>query len=158
MEELKREGKIRRWGVSNFDIDDMQELLRVPGGENCAAVQDLYHLGSRGIDFDLLPFLRRQGIPLMAYCPLAQGGRLRRGLCQNSAVLQVADRHNADPLQILLAFVLAQSGVIAIPRSSQVAHVQSNRAAADIVLSPEDLAALNKAFPAPTHRMPLDMV
>lgn len=158
MEELKKEGKIRRWGVSNFDLDDMHELLRVKDGENCAAVQDLYHLGSRGVDFDLLPFLRREGIPLMAYCPLAQGGRLRRGLTQSEAVMTVAQKHNAEPLQILLAFVLAQDGVIAIPRASQVAHVQLNRAAADIVLTSEDLAILNKAFPAPTRRMPLDMV
>lgn len=158
MEELKKEGKIRRWGVSNFDLDDMHELLRVKDGENCAAVQDLYHLGSRGVDFDLLPFLRREGIPLMAYCPLAQGGRLRRGLTQSEAVMTVAQKHNAEPLQILLAFVLAQDGVIAIPRASQVAHVQLNRAAADIVLTSEDLAILNKAFPTPTRRMPLDMV
>ena len=81
MEQLKKEGKIRRWGVFNFDTDDMEELWSVPGGKNCAVNQVLYHVGSRGIEYDLLPFLRERQIPVMAYCPLAQAGRLRRGLC-----------------------------------------------------------------------------
>ena len=158
MEELKAEGKIRRWGVSNFDLDDMQELLRLKKGENCAVVQDLYHLGSRGVEFDLLPFLRRQGIPLMAYSPLAQAGRLRQNLLRNAAVRTVAQQHQITPIQVLLAFVIAQDGVFAIPRASRVSHVQANRAAADVQLSSEDLALLNRAFPAPDHKVGLDMI
>lgn len=158
MEELKAQGKIRRWGVSNFDLDDMQELLRLKQGGNCAVVQDLYHLGSRGVEFELLPFLRQQGIPLMAYSPLAQAGRLRQKLLSSTAVRTAAEHHSITPIQVLLAFVLAQEGVFAIPRASQLSHVQANRAAADVVLSGEELALLDQAFLAPGHRVPLDMI
>ena len=158
MEELKKEGKIRRWGVSNFDLEDMRELFRAEQGKNCAVVQDLYHLGSRGVDYDLLPFLRERGIPLMAYSPLAQAGRLRRSLLESETVQTVARRHGVTPVQVLLAFVLAQEGVFAIPRTGRVGHVRENRAAADICLSPEDLALLNGAFPAPAHKVRLDMI
>ena len=158
MEELKAQGKIRRWGVSNFDLSDMQELLRLKHGENCAVVQDLYHLGSRGIEYDLLPFLRRQSIPLMAYSPLAQAGRLRQKLLSSAAIQTVAENHSITPIQVLLAFVLAQDGVFAIPRASRVSHVQANCEAADVVLSAEELALLNEAFPAPTRKVPLDMI
>lgn len=158
MEELKAQGKIRRWGVSNFDLSDMQELLRLKHGENCAVVQDLYHLGSRGVEFDLLPFLRRQSIPLMAYSPLAQAGRLRQKLLSSAAIQTVAENHSITPIQVLLAFVLAQDGVFAIPRASRVSHVQANREAADVVFSAEELALLNEAFPAPDRKVPLDMI
>lgn len=158
MEELKAQGKIRCWGVSNFDLDDMQELLRLKHGENCAVVQDLYHLGSRGVEFDLLPFLRRQGIPLMAYSPLAQAGRLRQKLLSSTAIQSIAERHNITPIQVLLAFVLAQDGVFAIPRASRLSHVQANRAAADVLLSEEELALLDRAFPAPNRKVQLDMI
>ncbi len=158
MEQLKAQGKIRRWGVSNFDKEDMEELFRVKGGHNCAVVQDLYHLGSRGTEYDLLPFLRQYGIPLMAYTPLAQAGRVRRSLLTDTSVLNVAGRHGCSPIQVLLAFVLAQDGIFAIPRSSQLAHTKDNRAAADIHLTAEDLALLNRSFPAPTHKVPLDIL
>ena len=158
MEELKAQGKIRCWGESNFDLDDMQELLRLKHGENCAVVQDLYHLGSRGVEFDLLPFLRRQGIPLMAYSPLAQAGRLRQKLLSSTAIQSIAERHNITPIQVLLAFVLAQDGVFAIPRASRLSHVQANRAAADVLLSEEELALLDRAFPAPNRKVQLDMI
>lgn len=158
MEELKAEGKIRRWGVSNFDTEDMQELLRLKKGENCAVVQDLYHLGSRGVEYALLPFLRRQGIPLMAYSPLAQAGRLRSGLTRSAAVGTVAKNHGITPLQVLLAFVVAQEGVFAIPRASRVEHVQANCAAAQVQLTEEELALLDRAFPAPGHKVGLDMI
>ena len=158
MEELKAQGKIRRWGVSNFDLSDMQELLRLKHGENCAVAQDLYHLGSRGIEYDLLPFLRRQSIPLMAYSPLAQAGRLRQKLLSSAAIQTVAENHSITPIQVLLAFVLAQDGVFAIPRASRVSHVQANCEAADVVLSAEELALLNEAFPAPNRKVPLDMI
>lgn len=158
MEELRAQGQIRRWGVSNFDTADMEELLRCRGGGRCAAVQNLYHLASRGAEFDLLPLLRRQGIPLMAYCPLAQAGSLRSGMLQSPAVQAVARRQGCSPMQVLLAFVLAQEGVFAIPRTGSLAHVQENRAAADLTLTEADLAALNRAFPAPDHKVEMDML
>lgn len=158
MEELKAQGKIRAWGVSNLDAADMQELFGVPGGTACATDQVLYHLGSRGIEYDLLPLLRRQEMPVMAYCPLAQAGRLRRGLMAAPAVQQAAQNHGATPAQILLAFVLAHPGIIPIPRSGQARHTLQNAAAADIRLTESELAALDRAFPAPAHKTPLDIV
>lgn len=158
MEELVAEGKIRRWGVSNFDLDDMEELLRIKNGGNCAVVQDLYHLGSRGVEFDLLPFLKEQGIPLMAYSPLAHNGSMRRQLTSSAAVKNIAQAHGVTEIQILLAFVANQEGVFAIPRTGCLAHTQANRAAADIVLTADELNRLNKAFPAPRHKVGLDML
>jgi diketogulonate reductase-like aldo/keto reductase len=158
MEELKEQGLILNWGVSNLDTDDMQQLFRVPQGDQCAANQVLYHLGSRGIEYDLLPWLRQHKVPVMAYCPLAQAGSLRRGLMGSPAVHQVAKAHQATPSQILLAFLLAQEGVVPIPRSSQAAHTLENAKAAQIVLTPQELAALDQAFPAPNHKVFLDIV
>lgn len=156
MEELKEDGLIRAWGVSNLDLDDMDELAAVPGGENCVTDQVLYHLGSRGIEFDLLPALQERDISVMAYCPLAQGGSLRRGLLESPAVADTARAHDASPAQVLLAFLLARPGVVPIPRSSNAAHALDNAGAADIRLTKEDLARLDAAFPAPTRRVPLD--
>lgn len=157
MEELVEAGKILGWGVSNFDIDDMEELWDVPKGDHCLVNQDLYHLGSRGVEYALLPWMRRHGVPLMAYCPLAQAGSLRRGLVQNKAVDEVARRHGVTAMQVLLAFVLSTPGTIAIPRSSRADHVRQNVATASLELTSDDLALLNRAFPAPTHKLPLDM-
>lgn len=157
MEELKAKGRIRAWGVSNLDMEDMKELFSVKGGPNCAADQVLYHLGSRGVEFDLMPWLRERDIPLMAYCPLAQAGRLRRGLLGSDAVLEVAGAHQATPQQILLAFLLAQKGVVPIPRSSVPAHTLENAAAASVRLTGQELALLDRAFPAPKRKVPLDM-
>lgn len=157
MEGLVESGSIRGWGVSNFDVDDMRELTEVEGGEHCLVNQDLYHLGSRGVEYDLLPWMRRHGIPLMAYCPLAQAGRLREGLLVHDAVLSVADAHGVEPLQVLLAFVLRDEQVVAIPRSSNAKHILANWESRTIELTPRDLAVLDSAFPAPTHKVPLDM-
>lgn len=158
MEELVARGKIRRWGVSNFRTYDMEELWSVPGGNHCAINQILYHLASRGIEYDLLPWMRAHGVPAMAYCPLAQGGDLRRGLFENAAVKQVAQKHQATIPQILLSFVIRDGDITAIPRASQADHARANAAAADIFLDEEDIALLNSAFPAPDHAVPLDVV
>lgn len=158
METLIKQGKIRRWGVSNLDYDDMQELMRVPGGEACATNQVLYHLGSRGIEYDLLPWCQQQSMPVMAYCPLAQAGRLRQGLLENSVVQDIAWQHGVTAAQILLAWVISHQGVMAIPKASSVAHVQENAAALAVTLSAEDLARLDAAFPAPKAKTPLDVV
>lgn len=156
MEELKEDGLIRAWGVSNLDLDDMDELAAVPGGENCVTDQVLYHLGSRGIEFDLLPALQKRDISVMAYCPLAQRGSLRQGLLESPAVADTARAHDASPTQVLLAFLLSRPGVVPIPRSSKEDHALDNAGAADIRLTKEDLARLDAAFPAPTRRVPLD--
>lgn len=158
MERLIREGKIRRWGVSNLDYDDMQELWSVAGGQACATNQVLYHLGSRGIEFDLLPWCRQQQMPVMAYCPLAQAGRLRDDLFNSRAVQEVAHAHQATPAQVLLAWAIREQGVMAIPKASSVDHVKENAAALALNLSAEAIALLEKAFPAPGRKTPLDVV
>lgn len=158
MEQLVGDGLIRHWGVSNFDVDDLEELFAVPDGERCAVNQDLYHLGSRGVEYAVLPWMRSVGMPLMAYCPLAQAGDLRRGLTNDPAVVEVARRHGATPLQILLAFVLRDPMAIAIPRSGKPEHVLENVRACEIELSDDDLALLSRSFPAPGYPMPLDIV
>jgi len=158
METLIRQGKIRRWGVSNLDYEDMQALMRVEGGSACAANQVLYHLGSRGIEYDLLPWCQQQAMPVMAYCPLAQAGRLRQGLLENSVVQDIASYHGVTAAQILLAWVISHQGVMAIPKASSVAHVKENAAALAVTLSAEDLARLDATFPAPKAKTPLDVV
>jgi diketogulonate reductase-like aldo/keto reductase len=158
MEKLIRDGKIRRWGVSNLDMSDMKELLRQPGGERCSTNQVLYHLGSRGIEYDLLPWQEKNSIPVMAYCPLAQAGVLRRGLMSNAALNTVASRHEATPAQILLAWCTRHPNVLAIPKAADLSHVKENAAAAAIHLTDEDLSMLDAAFPPPVGPTPLEMV
>jgi diketogulonate reductase-like aldo/keto reductase len=158
MEQLVRQGKILRWGVSNLDTDDMEELIRISGGGKCAVDQVLYHLGSRGTELDLQPWLARHGMPVMAYSPLAQAGTLRNALLSHDALRQAAETHQADRFQILLAWCLRSGRVIAIPKASSVGHVKSNAQAARICLTEEDLALLDRAFPAPDHKVALDMV
>lgn len=149
-ERLKEQGKIRRWGVSNFDLADMHEL----NAPACATNQVLYNPGERGIEFDLLPWSQAQGMPVMAYCPLGQGGSLLR----DPAVVEVARRHGAQPAQVALAWSLRQPGVLVIPKSSNPTHLRANASAAEIELSAEDLAILDAAFPPPAHHQPLQMV
>ncbi|WP_315327465.1 aldo/keto reductase, partial [Treponema socranskii] len=122
-----------------------------------AVNQVLYHLGSRGIEFDLLPWMRRHGVALMAYCPLAQAGTLRRGLFENEIVAAVAQKHGCDVTQVLLAWCIRDGSTIAIPRSSKKEHTLLNAGADTVQLDAEDLADLDKAFPPPAHKMPLDV-
>lgn len=157
MEDLKAKGRIRNWGVSNLSVEEMQQLLSLPNGSHCLTNQVLYHLGSRGIEFDMLPYLRRKGVSVMAYCPLAQAGTLRRGLMTNPVVAGLANKYAATPSQILLAWLLAQDSVIPIPRTSRAEHTIENQMASSITFSAEDLSLLDKAFPAPNHKTPLDM-
>ena len=158
MEGLVAEGKIRHWGVSNFDVDEMEELFRIPGGENCAVNQVLYHLGARGIEYDLLPWQRERGIPVMAYCPLAQAGALQWGLLDSEEVRCVAGKHGIRPIQVLLAFVMNQENVAAIPRSGRKEHVLQNLEASEIELDEEDRERLDRAFPPPKRKVPLGIV
>lgn len=152
-EDLKASGKIRHWGVSNLDTDDMKELLSVADGENVQTNQLLYNLSRRGIEFDLLPWSRQRGIPVMAYSPIEQGA-----LGDDDALLAIADRLGITAAQLALAWVMRQDGVIAIPKAVQPDHVRANRAAADVKLSETDLAELDRLFPPPRRKQSLDMI
>ncbi len=158
MEELVKKGKIRSWGVSNLDTQEMKKLFSIPNGDNCQVNQVLYHLGSRGVEYDLMPWLKEHNTPLMAYSPLAQAGSLRTELLKNKAVKQVANNHGITEMQVLLAFVLYQKQVIAIPRSGRKEHVLQNWAVRDIELTKEEYELLNKAFPAPKYKTHLDII
>ncbi|MCB5201981.1 aldo/keto reductase [Neorhizobium sp. T786] len=152
-EELRRQGKIGAWGVSNFDLGDMEELLALPDGINCAVNQVLYNLSRRGIEYDLLPWCQERGIAVMAYSPIEQGR-----LARNDALIHIAEAYQATPAQIALAFLLERDGVIAIPKSSRPERVTENRQAASIELTDEDLDALDAAFPPPNQSIPLEMI
>lgn len=156
-EALKRAGKIGDYGVSNFDIDAMRDASEVAAPKAIATNQVLYNLYRRGIEWDLLPSCREQGMPLMAYSPLESQGQQKAAMLGNPGLKAVAAEHGVTPAQIALAWVLHQDGVIAIPKAVNPAHVRANRAAADIVLSDEDLAALDHAFPPPRKARALDM-
>ena len=148
-EHLRAAGKIRGWGLSNFDRDD---LRRAPDG--CATNQVLYNLGSRGIEFDLLPWQQRRGMPLMAYSPLGQGPTL----LEHPLLAEIGERHGVTGAQIALAWVIRQPGVIAIPKASSREHVQQNVGAGAVVLDAEDCLSLDNAFPAPRSKQPLDIL
>ncbi|RUW62669.1 aldo/keto reductase [Mesorhizobium sp. M7A.F.Ca.US.008.03.1.1] len=152
-EALKKAGKIRHWGVSNFDTDEMEELVGLPAGGNVQTNQVLYNLVRRGPEFDLAPWSRQRCIPLMAYSPVEQGT-----LARNARLDTVAARHDATPAQIALAWVMHQEGVIAIPKASSQEHVRQNVAALDIKLTLQDIADLDSAFPPPTRKRGLEMI
>ena len=155
LQALQNEGLIRSWGVSNFDLDDMQELWQLPEGQNCVVNEDLYNLETRGIEYSLLPWQREHHVPLIAYSPLGRGPKMGSTMMKNDAVLQVAEEHKASAYQILLAWVMQQPDVLAIPKSSSSKHLLSNLKALDIELTPEDLQILEKAYPKPEHKEPL---
>lgn len=152
-EELRRAGKIGAWGVSNFDVADMEELMIVPGGKNCAANQVLYNLSRRGVEYDLLPWCQQRGIAIMAYSPIEQGRLVR-----NDTLIHISKAYQATPAQVALAFLLEREGVIAIPKSANPDRVAENAAAAELEISDEDWAALDAAFPPPTEKRPLAMI
>ncbi|NIA52739.1 aldo/keto reductase [Massilia sp. TW-1] len=156
---LQEEGKIRDYGVSNFDTDDMLEAAALPEGGAIAANQVLYNLVKRGIEWDLLPWCRDRGIPVMAYSPLESTPAEQRALLGRPQLAEVARRHDATPAQVALAWLLRQDGVVTIPKAVQPAHVRANRAALDLAprLGPDDRALLDAAFPPPARRRPLAM-
>jgi diketogulonate reductase-like aldo/keto reductase len=150
---LQAGGLIRNWGVSNFDVGDMQELLSLPGGNEVQTDQVLYNLSRRAPEFELIPLGQELNVPIMAYSPIEQGRLL------GSPVLRdIAARHDASPVQIALAWVLRQDGICAIPRASRPEHVDENRAALDVELDRDDLAALDAEFPRPLRPQPLEML
>lgn len=152
MEALRTAGKIRQWGVSNLDTSDMEELLAA-GGDGCAINQILYNLTRRGPEHDLLPWLETRGILAMAYSPVEQGR-----LLADQTLRRIAETIGATPAQVALAWTLRRGTMIAIPKAGSVAHVRENRASVDIILSDDDTAALDAAFPAPRSRRPLEML
>jgi diketogulonate reductase-like aldo/keto reductase len=151
--ELKAAGKIRHFGVSNFDLADMKELFALEGGRDCATDQVLYNLKHRGVEFDLLPWCRSQGLPIMAYSPLEIGP-----LQRSSALRRVAERHRCSIARIALSWLLSRPGVVTIPKASRIEHVEDNRAALDLQLTSEDFVELDGASPAPRRAVPLEMI
>ena len=149
-EQLRAQSKIRHWGVSNFDVTDLQELDR----PDCSANQVLYNLEARGIEFDLLPWCRERDLPVVAYSPVGRGG----SMLGHRTLKQVAQRHDATPAQIALAWILRQPQIIAIPKAGDPDHVRANAAAADLQLTAQDLADLDSAFPPPLKKEPLAML
>jgi diketogulonate reductase-like aldo/keto reductase len=150
---LQRDGKIRHHGVSNFDLDDMQEWVALPGGDTVAANQILYNLQRRGPEWELIPWCRERRIAIMAYTPLGQGRML-----QNKALAEIAARHDATPAQVALAWLLRQDGTMVIAKASRREHVRENRGALDVKLTADDLAALDRAFPPPKGPTALGML
>lgn len=151
--DLRRAGKIRFWGVSNFDTSDMEELQRLSNATAVATNQVLYNLSRRGIEHDLMPWCRRHNLPIMAYSPIEQGRLLK-----HAALKAVAARHNATAAQVALAWLLRQSGIIAIPKAARPEHVRENHAALRIGLTRQDLRELDAAFPPPDGPVPLEML
>ena len=152
-ERLRRDGKIRHHGVSNFNIDDMQQWVALAGGDAVASNQILYNLARRGPEWELIPWCRERRISIMAYSPLEQGRMLG-----NRGLQQVAASHRATAAQVALAWLLRQDGMIVIPKATRPEHVRENRAALDLKLTEADLAALDRAFPPPKGRTPLGML
>jgi diketogulonate reductase-like aldo/keto reductase len=151
--ELVQSGKIRHWGVSNFDVGDLEELRDVPGAASVASNQVLYNVTRRGIEFDLLPEASARSLNVMAYSPIEQGR-----IVGNAALERIADRRNTTPAQIALAWTIRRDGVVAIPKASTEAHVRDNARAADLELTPQDLADIDRAFPPPAKSRPLEMI
>jgi len=153
LERLREAGKIRRWGVSNFDVADLEELTALPGASRVAANQVLYNLARRGIEFDLLPWCAERGIDVMAYSPLDEGT-----LVAHPALKALAKRIGATPAQVALAWLLRDRRVAVIPKASSPEHVRANAAARDVKLDAAAIAQLDRAFPPPTRRHPLEII
>ena len=152
-ETLHTQGRIRHWGASNFDTDDLEELQRVPGGARCASNQVFYALSERGVEFELLPWQRAHRMPLMAYCPIAQGR-----LSKHAGLQAIGERHSVSAARVALAWMLTQTGVMAIPKAVREAHLRDNFAAATLTLTPADLGEIEAEFPAPRRRRALAMI
>ena len=150
---LQQSGKIRSYGVSNFDAEDMEEAIGLKDGKGIATNQVLYNLMRRGIEWNLLPWCRQQGIPIMAYSPIEQGR-----LLNNRTLKTIAQEREVTAAQVAIAWLLHQENVIVIPKSSRIDHVEQNYAALNLKLSAEELAALDAAFPPPTKPVPLEML
>ncbi|MDN6641404.1 MAG: aldo/keto reductase [Tetragenococcus sp.] len=158
LEKAKKAGKIKAWGVSNFDVKDLQEMYQQKDSQNCQVNQVLYNLGDRGIEFDLLPLMQEKQLPLIAYAPLAEADRLGGQLSASSNLQEVAHNHQATIFQILLAWSIRQGQTLTIPQSGKAEHVKENLQAAEIELTKEEIAQLDKDFPKPTTKQTLSII
>lgn len=152
---MQKKGKIRHWGVSNFDTADLEELWSLPDGHECVANEDLYNLDERGIEFDLLPLMTKHSLPLIAYSPLSQGDRISGKLTDHPLLNEIAHSHNATVYQVMLAWTIRDHHTLAIPKAANPIHAAQNMEALEIEFSPDELTALQQAFPQPTSKQPL---
>lgn len=155
MEKVKSQGKIKAWGVSNLDVNDLEKIIKLPNGMNCAANQVRYNLGDRGIEFDLVPMMNKLEMPLIAYAPVARGDSLGTNLTKQKVLKEIAEKHHSNIFQILLAWYIRNGRTIAIPQSSKTAHVLDNVKAAEIQLTQQDLKEIDLVYPKPSMKQPL---
>ena len=156
LDRMKQIGKIKAWGVSNFDVTDMEELLELPAGKNVAVNEDLYNIEERGIEYDLLPWQYEHHVPLIAYSPV--GGKqneLGTSMLTNQVVKEIADQHNVTPYVLLLAWIIRNDQTIAIPQTNNPEHAAANMQAAELELTSAELARLEQEYPKPDHKVPL---
>ncbi|XJS10822.1 aldo/keto reductase [Aerococcaceae bacterium WGS1372] len=158
LEEQKQKGKIKSWGVSNLDTDEIEKILSLENGNNCQSNQLLYNIGERGIEFDLLPLMRQHNIPLIAYSPVAQGDSLGAGFTKHEGMMTLAEKYDCDVYQLALAWCIRDGNTIAIPQSSNSEHVLANIQAAGIELDQEDLEMIDQLYPKPTKKSWLAMI
>lgn len=154
-EEAKKLGKIKEWGVSNFDTSDVKHLLSLPNGHECVANQVRYNIGDRGIEYDLKPFMRENNIALISYAPIARGDKLGENLTKSSVLLELSRKYEVDVFQILLAWNIRDGHTLAIPKSSNKLHIENNMGASNIHLTEEDIQKIDSEFPPPTTKEPL---
>ena len=155
---LKEKGEIRDYGVSNFDVADMEEAFGLPGGDEIGTNQVLYNLAYRGLEWELMPWCRERRIPIMAYSPVGHNAVEQKRIFGNPSLKSVAARHNITPAQVALAWLLRQPDIVAIPKASKPEHIRQNRAALEIELTEHDLQELDKGFPPPNRKVPLEML
>lgn len=152
-ERLREAGKIRHWGVSNLDVADMEELAALPAGARCATNQVHYSASARGVEFDLLPWMRARRMPMMAYSPIDEGR-----LADNATLAAIGARHGVSAAQAALAWVLRHPDVVAIAMTTRASHLHANRGAVELRLSPADLAELDRRFAPPARKVPLSVI
>lgn len=157
-EEMKAKGKIKGWGVSNFDLEPLKAVSQARNGDQCQTNQVLYHIGSRGVEVVLKDYMADQQMPLMAYCPLAgQDPSIRASILTHPIVEEMAADYHLKPAQLILAWLLQDDLTIAIPKSSSIQHTKENMAVQDVKLEETDLSCLNQTFPRPDSRQPLEI-
>ncbi|KAA8439872.1 aldo/keto reductase [Weissella paramesenteroides] len=156
LDRMKQIGKIKAWGVSNFDVADMEELWELPAGKYAAVNEDLYNIEERGIEYDLLPWQDEHQVPLIAYSPV--GGKqneLGTSMLTNQVVREIADQHDVTPYVLLLAWIIRNGQTIAIPQTNNPEHAAANMQATKLELTPAELKRLDQEYPKPNHKVPL---
>lgn len=156
LEEVKKAGYIKEWGVSNFDIDDLKELISLPNGDNCKVNQNLYNIESRGVEYNVLPWQKEHNISFMGYSPF--GSDKNAYLHPKQIIKELADQKNITVFQLLLAWAIRNNNVLSIPKTSSVEHLKSNLKAVDVSFTNDELELLDRFYPAPTHAVPLDTI